>query len=209
MVDSGSKHDLCADPACAKQAEQNDTAMKWLKELHTSKQHKDNIQEQHEVLLLGQSDQDDKDEDGHGNLANCNEDGSKLDKDSTPAPPKTRKSKAGSTATTKTNAKPTACKVPTANKWAPSHMSMGGDNDMLKFQLIAKIAMHNQWDNHFNFSLKELRMVLENGNMHSTTVPMAQASKRIAGVFNDTELQDLGTIGAKDLSNVKGTKIQK
>ncbi|KAG8726553.1 hypothetical protein FRC11_014971, partial [Ceratobasidium sp. 423] len=209
MVDSGSKRDLRADPARAKRAEQNDTAMKRLKELRASKQRKDNIREQHEALSLGQSDEDDEDEDERGDLANCDEDGSESDKDGTPAPPKKGKSKAGSTATTKTNAKPTARKVPAANKRAPSHVSTGGDDNTLKFQLIAKIAMRDQRDDHFNFSLKELRMVWENGDMHSTTVPTAQASERIAGAFNDKELQDLGTIEAEDLSNAKGTKIRK
>ncbi|QRW21388.1 hypothetical protein RhiXN_06377 [Rhizoctonia solani] len=216
MVDSGSKRTLRVDPPRAKRAEQNDKDMDRLRRFRETKKRKENIQEQYEMLSQQQLHEEVHKEDGRDNSAVNNKSGSNLDEEDTPAPPIKRGAKVGSTATAsakatvKTNAQANAHKGAAANKLLPSSGNATVDEATLKSQLVANIAMRDRWADHFNFLLKELRMVWENGNMRSTLAPTVQAAEStVGGLTSDEELQDLGTVQADNPSNAKGTKTRK
>ncbi|QRW20598.1 hypothetical protein RhiXN_05587 [Rhizoctonia solani] len=216
MVDSGSKRTLRMDPPRAKRAEQNDKDMDWLRRFRETKKRKENIQEQYKMLSQQQLHEEVHEEDGRDDSAVNNKSGSDLDKEDTPAPPIKRGAKVGSTATAsakatvKTNAQANAHKGAAANKLLPSSGNATVNEATLKSQLVANIAMRNRRANHFNFLLKELRMVWENGNMRLTLAPTVQAAEStVGGLTSNEELQDLGTVQADNPSNAKGTKTRK
>ncbi|KAF8675061.1 hypothetical protein RHS04_06874 [Rhizoctonia solani] len=216
MVDSGSKRTLRVDPPRAKRAEQNDKDMDWLRRFRETKKRKENIQEQYEMLSQQQLHKEVHKEDGRDNSAVDNKSGSDLDKEDTPAPPIKRGAKVGSTATAsakatvKTNAQANAHKGAAANKLLPSSGNATVNEATLKSQLVANIAMRDRRADHFNFLLKELRMVWENGNMRLTLAPTVQAAEStVGGLTSDEELQDLGMVQADNPSNAKGTKTRK
>ncbi|KAF8755468.1 hypothetical protein RHS01_05176 [Rhizoctonia solani] len=191
MVDSGSKQTLRVDPPRAKRAEQNDKDMDWLRQFRETKKRKENIQEQYKMLSQQQLHEEVHKEDGRDNSAVDN-----------------KRAKVGSTATAsakatvKTNAQANAHKGAAANKLLPSSGNATVNEATLKSQLVANIAMRDRRANHFNFLLKELRMVWENGNMRLTLAPTMQAAEStVGGLTSDEE--------ADNPSNAKGTKTWK
>ncbi|KAF8700277.1 hypothetical protein RHS03_06688, partial [Rhizoctonia solani] len=194
-----SERSLRTNPRRSKRAEQNDKAMATLNLRRETSVRRSNVRQQYKALSrsqLGPGSEDDADKSDELS-AYDDEDGT--DEQKNPTAAKLTKTKSGVSTSKKSGATSTAQGVPAAIKHSLHQNASVQDENALKSELIARIAMRDRRADHFSFTLKKLKTIWENGKTRSTA---AQAC-----ATQDDKLQDMGTVDADEPSKAKGPML--